>query len=471
MSENLSAKGSNAVMMLAGVGIELREDYYIPLSFLKTGDKTYKDLNRDFSRKGRLSQLLEAEATRVTLVTLAKSDDFSVRGLIEVNNKTGVHFSGFLHPRAALVIAICWFNPEIASEVINWYYRFLTGDATLLHDVADRVDLVHGTKSLLTHTVADKNESDETLAAAHAAAAKYQAEVVMLQSQLRDANKKREQDLADANNKYKQDLSDADNKYKQDLSDANKKREQNLSDQADKSSAEISRLTAQLAALGVDSQQRTNRLTCEVRKRRRMCKLVRLNDEANEKILATHLLQTADESVEGPGEAPGCNSMPARFIALRGVNEATNGLDNKIVHALIKECLAAIGENLMKYKRAHAASRSRLLGCISAIIDDQAEDNAKNPLTSNVFLVNLLCANIKRVHGLQHATHLTLGALYTHVRRVNRWFTDHLMCAEFQLVQADDLAVLLGYDNHEQPRLLKYNPCDMRVHFPMAGEN
>jgi hypothetical protein len=163
--------------------------------------------------------------------------------------------------------------------------------------------------------------------------------------------------------------------------------------------------------------------------------------------------------------------MPARFIALRGVNEATNGLDNKIVHALIKECLAAIGENLMKYKRAHAASRSRLLGCISAIIDDQAEDNAKNPLTSNVFLVNLLCANIKRVHGLQHATHLTLGALYTHVRRVNRWFTDHLMCAEFQLVQADDLAVLLGYDNHEQPRLLKYNPCDMRVHFPMAGEN
>ena len=108
---------------------------------------------------------------------------------------------------------------------------------------------------------------------------------------------------------------------------------------------------------------------------------------------------------------------------------------------------------------------------ISAIIDEQAEDNANNPLTSNVFIVNLLCANIKRVHGLQHATHLTLGALYTHVRRVNRWFTEHLMCAEFQLVQADDLAVLLGYDDQEQPRLLKYNPCDMRVHFPMAKQN
>ena len=182
MSENLSAKASNAVMTLAGVGMDLRDDAYIPMEFLRAGGKRYKDLVQDFNRKGRVSQLLEAEAVRATIVPIAKSDDFSVRGLIEVNTKTNKHFKGFLHPRAALVIAICWFNPEIASEVINWYYRFLTGDATLLHDVADRVDLVHGTKFLLTHTVADENESDETLAEAHAAAAKYQAEVVTLQS-------------------------------------------------------------------------------------------------------------------------------------------------------------------------------------------------------------------------------------------------------------------------------------------------
>ena len=52
------------------------------------------------------------------------------------------------------------------------------------------MDQVHGTKSLLTRTVVDKDESDETLAEAHAKAARYQAEVVTLQSQLRDATAK-----------------------------------------------------------------------------------------------------------------------------------------------------------------------------------------------------------------------------------------------------------------------------------------
>ena len=104
--------------------------------------------------------------------------------------------------------------------------------------------------------------------------------------------------------------------------------------QAESSSAEIARLTAQLAGLGVDSQRKADRLTFEIRKRRRLCKVMRQNDAANEKTLEVHLLQTsAEEPVDGTGEQPACNSMPARFIALRGVNEATNGLDHKIVHA------------------------------------------------------------------------------------------------------------------------------------------
>jgi hypothetical protein len=114
----------------------------------------------------------------VKLFTFAKSDDFSIRGLIEVNTKTKKQFRGFLHPRAALVIALSWFKPEIASEAIDWYYRFLAGDASLVHDVADRVDMVHGTKSLLTRTVVEKQESDEILAEAHSRAAQYQANVV-----------------------------------------------------------------------------------------------------------------------------------------------------------------------------------------------------------------------------------------------------------------------------------------------------
>ena len=190
--------GAKAVLTLAGVEVALRVDGYIPMTFLTTGGKRYKDLVQDFKNQGRLSQLIETEAARAEISALAQSDDFSVRGLIEVNTKTNKHFVGWMHPRAALVIAICWFKPSIASEVIGWYYRFLSGDASLVHDVADRVDLVHGTKSLLTHTVADKDERDDELAEVHAQAARYQADLFRLQSQLRDALSKQTESSQEA---------------------------------------------------------------------------------------------------------------------------------------------------------------------------------------------------------------------------------------------------------------------------------
>ena len=358
MSDNINVNASKAILLLAGVEIQLRPDSYFPMGFLEAGDKRYKDLMRDFKNNGRLSQLLHAEAAKLNLPTLAKSDDFSARGLIEVNTKTNKHFKGFLHPRAAHVIALNWFKPEIASVASEFFYRFLAGDASLVHDVADRVDQVHGTKSLLTRTVVDKDESDETLAEAHAKAARYQAEVVTLQSQLRDATTKH----AAATARLSAQVTDASaeialltttqvtdasaeiallttklsaqvTKSSAELALLTTKQEQATA-QAESSSAEIARLTAQLAGLGVDSQRKADRLTFEIRKRRRLCKVMRQNDAANEKTLAVHLLQTsAEEPVDGTGEQPACNSMPARFIALRGVNEATNGLDHKIVHA------------------------------------------------------------------------------------------------------------------------------------------
>jgi hypothetical protein len=134
---------------------------------------------------------------------------------------------------------------------------------------------------------------------------------------------------------------------------------------------------------------------------------------------------------------------------------------------LIKETLAAIGENIMTYKRANGMSRDRVLGCISTILDEQAQDNPRNRLTSNVFIVNLLCANIKRMYGLRHATHVTLGTIYQHVRRANSWFEDHLLNAEFQLVQATDLAIVLGYgDIARTPRMVTFSSSDIRLHFP-----
>ena len=57
--------------------------------------------------------------------------------------------------------------------------------------------------------------------------------------------------------------------------------------------------------------------------------------------------------------------MPTRFIALRGANEATNGLDHRIAHTLIKECLPAIGEDLMKFQRVSGAPRAHLVGAVN----------------------------------------------------------------------------------------------------------
>ena len=70
------------------------------------------------------------------------------------------------------------------------------------------------------------------------------------------------------------------------------------------------------------------------------------------------------------------------------------------------------------------------------------------------------------MYGLRHATHVTLGTIYQHVRHANSWFEDHLLNAEFQLVQATDLSIVLGYgDIARIPRMVKFSSSDIRLHF------
>jgi hypothetical protein len=294
--------------------------------------------------------------------------------------------------------------------------------------------------------VVDKQESDEMLAQAHAKAAQYQADVVTLQSQLRelkDSLKVKTGDLVDVLSRLSLQTGEL-----------------------DESLEKIAFLNTKLDNLGADSHSTSNRLTLELRKRRRLCEVISFNDVENEKILEVNLMQTATspDQAEGP-EQPLCNSMPTRFIALKGVTEATNGKDHKIAHAMIKACLADIGENLMKHLRANSPARSQIMGFMTTVLEEQAVDNTRNKLTSNVCMVNMLCANLKRVHGLQYATHLTLGALYKHVRRANRWFRDRRLSSEFQLVQESDLASILNYEGYSMPRVVKYNASDIRMHF------
>lgn len=437
--------------------------------------------------KKKFAQWKGNQGTKDFLAEL--SNDLKIASSALDESKQGSTSGSFIHPMLAIHLAT-WISPAFGLAVIKWTCRYLSGDASLLHDVADRVDLVHGTKSLLTHTVVDKDERDAELAELHTQVAKHQVVVFTLQSQLRDATAKQT-----ASSEQVDQLT-VDYKLLRDASDASDNRASTSSHEIDRLTADleqlgadsllklellrdaeakqaafseqVNQLTAELATLGVDSRVKTDRLTIEIRKRRRIEKVVKQNDATNDQTLAVHLMQTnLDEPPAVSGEQPNCNTMPARFLAMQGVNEATNGLEHKIAHALIKETLAAIAENIMKFQRAIGVSRACLVGCITTIIGEQALDNPRNHLTSNVFIVNLLCANIKRIHRLRHATHITLGSLYNYVRRANRWFRDRHMSAEFQLVQANDLANVLGYKQVARiPMLARFNPSDIRLHFP-----
>jgi hypothetical protein len=157
--------------------------------------------------------------------------------------------------------------------------------------------------------------------------------------------------------------------------------------------------------------------------------------------------------------------MAARFVALQNATEATDGKTNKEAHNLIKATLASMGEIIMLYIRTHAPPRNRVLTVMTAILDDMPVGQENNRMTSNVFVTNFLCGNIKRILGLKYSTYMTLGNLYGYVRRFNRWFREHKFNEEFQLVQQKDLEILLGYEGEDAPKFTVYNPCDIRHFF------
>ena len=121
------------------------------------------------------------EAVKVTFLTLGKSDDFSVRGLIEVNTKTKKHFRGYFHPRAAMVIALNWFEPVVASHAMEWLYRYLTGDISLAKDIFDRADAANNTKSLTTRTTVETDEPDAKLLLAHSSSTSLHCDAASLE--------------------------------------------------------------------------------------------------------------------------------------------------------------------------------------------------------------------------------------------------------------------------------------------------
>jgi hypothetical protein len=185
----------------------------------------------------------------------------------------------------------------------------------------------------------------------------------------------------------------------------------------------------------------------------------------------THLFQSL---LQRQSDGSPLSSMPSRFVAAKGLTAASNGGDDPLVHALIKDTLAAIGENLNKWRKATAPSRSDLLGAVTAIVGQQCDDQPDRNghqlvLSSNVCLTNFLCRTVKQVLGLKHATYCNAGQLYGYVCRANWWFASQGLDQEYQLVQEADMAMALSL-----PRRLLGHPVarvscvDIRRHFAVV---
>jgi hypothetical protein len=428
----------------------------------------------------------------------------------------------WVHPWVAISLAM-WISPEFNFHVIEWTSRFLSGDQTLVKDVVDRCDEVHGTVSMSTVSSVSKEQHQrdpEKLPAAHLRLAQYQSEVETLKGQLKnalahlEASEGTKNDLSTTVAQYKKQL-DAAAAARVDLATQHK-------EQLATERAEVAKIQKQLATMGVDvaaqclhldqqladvskklsqTKGRESSLEKEVANKKRKVSDLKTQVLESEQLLGkkdeqmtelrnslqqcrltvgrmhrggallsaqnTHLFQTL---LQRQTDTAPLSSMPSRFVALKGLTAASNGHDNPVVHALVKDTLAAIGENLNRFRMSTAPPRSVLVGAVTSIVgqacDDHPDRNGQQlVLSSNVCLTNFLCRSVKRVLGLKHATYCTAGQLYGYVCRANEWFVSRGLGGEYQLVQEADLATTLQLRRRIGHAVQRLNQVDIRHHF------
>jgi hypothetical protein len=81
------------------------------------------------------------------VVVIAENNQDDVYVLIMVGGHRGKQ--SLVHPWVAISLAM-WISPEFHFLIIEWTSSFLSGDRTLVRDVVERCDGVHGTVSMST---------------------------------------------------------------------------------------------------------------------------------------------------------------------------------------------------------------------------------------------------------------------------------------------------------------------------------
>ena len=367
----------------------------------------------------------------------------------------------YVHPYIAVDYA-AYISPLFGIQVTQWVSRFVSGDTTLIQEIQQRADAVQGTKSMLTHTILDKAESDAKLAHVHEQAAGFQAQVLKLQSDIRELKKTQQQKVTALES-----VAAVQNQHIEDAQLQLRARDK-----------EVESLTQKLEMLGVDNNMDVSYLRVEQsRKRRRYSQQHKgLQQIAQSGRTLQNLLHQRDLPVQVEGEKaktappresvasedeeqPGVLSMPARFLAMEVV-PSTSGKSNKIVHSLIKGTFTKMGENLMKYKRLDRPTDALLEKAFCQILGAPV-DMGESRLNSNLTLDLILKRNVKRLESVQNSTHISLKQLYPYLKRYNMWVQSMGLPAEFVLVEQEDLERTLKYNGLSVPEFRM--PKSLRV--------
>ena len=108
------------------------------------------------------------KTTKEFLEALSVHTAIPVGGLVEVSQARSDRGGGsWIHPKASIHFAM-WISPEFAVQVMDWIFRLLSGDLTLVEDLVERHEAANaGVQVMATVTAAGPETSPESLSLLH----------------------------------------------------------------------------------------------------------------------------------------------------------------------------------------------------------------------------------------------------------------------------------------------------------------
>jgi hypothetical protein len=362
----------------------------------------------------------------------ALSSSIGIPTLEIVQSKTGGDHAGtWVHPKAAIHLAM-WVSPEFAVQVIDWVSRFISGDLTLVADLAAQHEAlypIHTTFVTVTTGGSEINPESVNLLHQDNVMAQDTVKVRIAEVKRNEATGEEELHLLVAR----------------------------LQEEKEKMEAQIGELGKNLAALSEsktelqrecgDKRRRLETTQGQLSTTTKMSRVLDAHYTANRADLEQ--FATAEElSGVFSGEQPLADSKAARYVALKGVTANTSGRDNRIVRDLNRNTFDSIGQNLTKWSLLNHPSRAQKMSVLSHILDYDFDADTERTPYGSVSWRCLLYKLFKTKMALDYSTHATLRDMHGLTRQTNTWFQSHGMRLEYHLVEQRDLEQVLGLVDH-----------------------